>query len=330
MTVGRLRDRWGGLGRGARAGVVLVGVTAVLLGGVAVVLGAGGSPGSPGSAVEARPSPVVPGGDTAAPAVGFAAPADAARSAAPEQREADVAVPLPGVPVGAVDRALVRTAQVSVEVADPAAAGRQVRTAVAAAGGFVTEEQSGTRGAVLVLRVPVAALDRLLDDVGTVGTVLERSGQVVDATEQVVDLDARVASQQASVARVRTLLAQAQSIGDVVAIESELSRREAELDSLTGRLAALRDQAALSTLTVDLRPAPDAAAGDEDDRALGFADGLGAGWDGLKAFALAVAVVIGFLMPLLPVLAMVVGVGWLVRRAARGRQRTDVAAAPPA
>ncbi|MGE3252891.1 DUF4349 domain-containing protein [Pseudonocardia sp.] len=247
---------------------------------------------------------------------------DAARSAAPDVST----VPPAGVPVGTVDRTLIRTAQVSLEVADPAASGRQVRTAVAAAGGFVTEESTATKRATLVVRVPAAALDRLLDDVATLGTVTERGGQTVDATEEVVDLDARVASQQASVARVRALLARAESIGDIVAIESELARREAELDSLTSRLAALRGQAALSTLTVTLRQVGDET--DEDDRAFGFLDGLGAGWDGLKAFGLAVAVVVGFLLPFVPVVAVIAGIGWLVRRGIRSR-RTP-AATPPA
>ncbi|MGQ0573404.1 MAG: DUF4349 domain-containing protein [Pseudonocardia sp.] len=321
-------QRWGNRsGRWSRRGVLAMWAVVLV---VAFVVAAGVVAGSSSSRIidtEPAASPAQAGtqteGGAAAPSTGFAA--DAARSAAPEQADAAApAVPAPGapaapgVPVGAVDRTLVRTAQVEVEVDDPAAAGRQVRTAVAAAGGFVTEEQAGTRGALLVVRVPVAALDRLLDDVATIGTVVERSGQVVDVTEEAVDLDARVASQQASVARVRALLAQAESIGDVVAIESELARREAELDSLTSRLTVLRDQAALSTLTVDLRPV-DAEPG-ADDRALGFGDGLGAGWDGLRALGLAVAVVVGFVLPFLPLLAVLAGLAWLARRRLRLRR----------
>ena len=128
-----------------------------------------------------------------------------------------------------------------------------------------------------------------------------------------------MASQQASVARVRALLAQATSIGDVVAIESELARREADLDSLTNRLAVLRDQVALSTLTVDLR-APSVGPIGDDDRAAGFTDGLAAGWSGLLALGTAVAAVVGFLLPLLPVLAVLFGIGWAARRMLRARR----------
>ena len=232
----------------------------------------------------------------------------------------------PGIPLGGVQRQLVRTAQLTVEVGDPVAAVRQVRTAAAGAGGFVTEEQSGDTGSWLVLRVPVDALDRLVDDVAAYGHVTARSSQVLDATEEVVDLDARVATQTASVARVRGLLAEATSIGDVVAVESELARREAELDSLTRRLAAWRGQVALSTLTVDLR-GPGAVPPPDTRPAPGFLDRLAAGWEGLRVIGSAVAAVLGFVLPFLPVLAVLAGFGMLGRRIVRARRTPATAGA---
>jgi hypothetical protein len=206
------------------------------------------------------------------------------------------------------------------------AAVRQVRTAAASAGGFVTEEQSGDTGSWLVLRVPADVLDRLVDEVAGYGRLTSRTSQVLDATEEVVDLDARVASQTASVARVRGLLAEAGSIGDVVAIESELARREAELDSLTRRLAALREQVALSTLTVDLR-GPGAVLPPDIRPTPGFLDGLAAGWEGLRAIGSAVAAVVGFVLPFLPVLAVLGGFWWVGRRIVRGRRTPATAGA---
>lgn len=301
-----------------RRRVVLVGagvVLAVLVAAFVIVQGGGGRDTSDVMAVApARPVPSIGAGS-------------AAQEKAPTTPDADGSdAQVSGVPLGGVQRDLVRTAQLTVEVGDPVAAVRQVRTAAAGAGGFVTEEQSGDSGSWLVLRVPADTLDRLIDEVAGYGRVTARNSQVVDATEEVVDLDARVATQTASVARVRGLLAEAQSIGDVVAIESELARREAELDSLTRRLTALRDQVALSTLTVDLhgpgvvpppvvRPAP------------GFLDGLAAGWEGLLTIGSAAGAVVGFVMPFLPVLAVLAGFGLLGRRIVRARRTPAVAGA---
>lgn len=296
--------------------VVAVAAALVVLAGLAVaVVGAGGA--DRGSRVES----VSPAVAEYAPSGGVAADG-ASIGSAPERAAPSAVPPDPGqgVPIGGVQRSLVRSAELTVEVADPAAGVRDVRAAAVAAGGFVAQEQSGEDIGWMVLRVPADALDRLVEQVSTFGTVTDRSTAVVDATEEVVDLDARVASQQASVARVRALLAEATSIGDVVAIESELSRREADLDSLTARLTAVRDQVALSTLTVALH-GPGSGAGDDDPPVpVGFPEGLGAGWAGLLALGAGTGAVLGFVLPFVPVLAVLAGTGWLVTRGVRRRR----------
>ena len=269
-----------------------------------------GSTGSAGRvAAPYGDSGAVPDASTAAGSAVAAAPAPDAKTGT---AQSDGAGPLPD----AIGRDVVRTAQLTLQVSDPTAGSRGVRTAAAAAGGFVAEEQADATGAWLVVRVPVAALDRLVDDLASTGTVVARSARAQDATEQVVDLDSRVATQQASVTRVRALLAQATSIGDVVAVESELARREADLDSLQRRLATLRDKVALSTLTVELRGA---ATTEPSGPPPGFGTGLGAGWAGLKIVGAAVATATGFLLPFLPLIALVVGVTWVIVRRRRGR-----------
>jgi hypothetical protein len=309
--------------RRAVVAAVVLAVVLVVLGAV-VVLGGGGSDGDSTSSTYA---PESSGADSGG-GYGLADPAPAvAPDRAAEQGLSDRSVTEPGeqgVPVGSVGRSLVRSAQLTLAVEDPARAVQGVRTAAAAAGGTITQEQSGPFGGWVVMRVPAEVLDRTVDDVARLGTVEDRSASVEDATEEVVDLDARVASQQAGVARVRALLAQATSIGDVVAVESELSRREADLDSLTARLAALQDQVALSTLTVDLRGPGTPVVGPVEP--VGFGDGLAAGWEGLIAVGRGTGAVVGFLLPFVPVLVVLAGAVWAVRRV-RGRSR---AAADPA
>jgi hypothetical protein len=273
--------------------------------------GSGGGPaGRAGAFPEPAPAPGAPGASAPADDAASAPGKDAAST--PDGVPLPDAVPLPDT----AGHDVVRTAQLTLQVADPAAAARGVRTAVATAGGFVAEEQVDTTGSWLVLRVPVAGLDRLVDDLAATGTVLARSGRTEDATAQIVDLDSRVATQQASVTRVRALLGQATSIGDVVTVESELARREADLESLQRRVAALRDRVAYSTVTVELRGT---AAAPPTDTPPGFGSGLGAGWAGLKAVGAVLATVIGFLLPFLPVIAVGAGVVWVVLRRRRRR-----------
>jgi hypothetical protein len=273
-------------------------------------------------------------GTAAAPAIGFApgksgpaadgsaassGPSAGIAASAPEVAAPQAAPADPGaIPVGGVARSLVRTAQLTVEADDPVAITRRVRTAVAGVAGTVAQEMSSDTGAQLTVRVPADRLDQLIDTIGGFGHVTNRSAQVVDATEDVVDLDARVASQRASVDRVRALLAQARSIGDVVSIESELTRREADLDSLTGRLAALKDQVAMSTLTVDLEKGP--AIIEPGPQPVGFLAGLAAGWEGLKVVGAGAGTAVGYLLPFVPVLAVLLALVWVGRRVARARR----------
>lgn len=318
------QTRWQRLGKRKAVLVGLLVVVALAIGVGLAALGARaqltdhGAAKTPEIGVAPGVDDSVAGGGSAASSGGSQAAAAGAASA-PEAVAPQVGPADPGaVPVGGVARALVRTAQLTVEADDPVAVTRRVRTAVAGVAGTIAQETSSDTGAQLTVRVPADRLDQLIDAIGGFGRVTNRSAQVVDATEDVVDLDARVASQRASVDRVRALLAQARSIGDIVSVESELTRREADLDSLTGRLAALKDQVALSTLTVDLEKGP--ATTEPNPQPVGFLAGLAAGWDGLKVVGAGAGTAVGYVLPFVPVLAVVLALAWLGRRVTRARR----------
>ncbi len=155
-------------------------------------------------------------------------------------------------------------------------------------------------------------------------------------TAQVIDTEARIRAQEQSLERVEVLFTRAQNIRDIVAIEAQLSRRQAELDSLKGQLAYLNDQASLSTITVYLELAPEpeekpAAEPEQDDSA--FVGGLKDGWNALSELGSGLATVAGALLPfvavgiLLGVPAAIVARRWLARHPVR---RPESEAAEPA
>ena len=185
---------------------------------------------------------------------------------------------------------------------------------------------------VLVLRVPTDALDRaltLLTGAAGVGKELSRAATSQDVTGDLADLQSRVATQRASVARVRALLAQATSLQQVVTIESEVTKRESDLEAAQARQAALADRADLATLTIDLRtpsvvPPP-------PSRPNAFLDGLGSGWHAVTASTTVVLTVLGALLPI-AVVAAVLGVPvlWWLRRRRGIRPLAPPPAAPDA
>ncbi len=236
--------------------------------------------------------------------------------------------------VAPTDRSIVYTGQLTLRTADVDALLRQATDLATANGGYVEAENSTTGGdqdggasAKLVLKVPAAQYQSSLDRLAGFGQVLTRQSQAQDVTQQVVDVASRVKSQQASVDRIRALMAQAPSIAEVVSLESELSHREADLESLQSQQQTLSAQAALSTITLEVRTQPRAAAPAPVKKADGFGSSLGhalaGGWHVLAAIGGGLLIGLAATAPFLLVLAPV---GWVLLRL--WRRRPAPAAAP--
>jgi hypothetical protein len=174
---------------------------------------------------------------------------------------------------------------------------------------------------LLVLRVPESSLDQALTQLtgsAGVGKELSRSGSAQDVTGDIADLQSRVATQRASVERIRALMGKAGSLQDVVLLESEVTKREADLEALEARRAALADRADLATLTVDLRTAAAVAAPASEKKRNAFLEGLDSGWEALVKSMTVVLTVLGALLPLAIVLVLVGGpLLWVLRRRRR-------------
>jgi hypothetical protein len=174
------------------------------------------------------------------------------------------------------------------------------------------------------LRLDNDKVDALLRDVAALGTVEASSRSSADVTAEVADIDARVSNAQASLARVRALMGKATSIGDIVALEGELSRRQADLEALQARQRTLADQTAQATVTVRLYSA-DAPAPEAEQS--GFLAGLSAGW---SAFTGALVVALTVLGALVPFLLVLVPIALVVRLVVRRSRRTPPSAPAPA
>jgi hypothetical protein len=235
----------------------------------------------------------------------------------------------PGAPAQvAIDsRSLIFTGTVTIQVSDVGRAASDVSTIATTAGGFVggderTSDKDRAR-ARLILRVPSARFTGAVDGIsklGRDGRDSSRQLSTQDVSDQVTDLDARIATGQASVDRVRDLLARAQNLGEIVSLESELSRREADLESLKSRKRKLDDQTTLSTITAVLL-GPQAAGGAGGPET-GFLAGLKAGWHALTASMGVLLTVLGALLPWLVGLGLpALAVRWTLRRIRRRHPR---------
>ena len=167
-----------------------------------------------------------------------------------------VAVAAP-VPSTQPSRRLSRRGRIAVEVASVGTARERVEQSAGALGAQVTRATVEERDrADYVIRVPPERLDALMDSIATLGHVESRSVGAEDVTEQIIDVEARLGALRASRDRLRQLFERASTTQDVIVVERELARVQAEIESLEARLTTLRGQVALSELTVALRQRP--------------------------------------------------------------------------
>jgi len=247
-----------------------------------------------------------------------AAPLDG-KAAAPDQGGGKVVVPQPG----ATDRKLARSARLEMTAPKVVDAVAQAQGIVQGAGGYTGQESSGESTATLNLAVPADRLDGVLDQLARVGTVVRRDLNTQDVTEQVVDVDSRLATQRASVERIRALLAKATSVSEIASVESELTSREATLESLQQQQKSLAGSVAMATISMTIS-ATGAAPAPKPDHS-GFLGGLAAGWDAFLAFGGGLLTVVGAIAPFLIILGPL---GWLGWRQLRRRRRAPEAPAP--
>jgi uncharacterized protein DUF4349 len=230
-----------------------------------------------------------------------------------------------------ITRAIIKTGSLTVEADNVDAKRQQAITIITGLKGQVASEDSGSNGdgritnANLVLKVPTASYETAIQRLSELGKRLQIHQESNDVTEQVVDVESRIESQRASLERMRTLLSKANTIGEIVSVETELTRREADLESLLAKQKNLALQTELATLALTLteKGKPPVVA-KEPDR--GFVAGLKGGWNAFTATFGALATAIGAILPFVVLLALIVVPLWLLRH----RLRRQPASAPQA
>lgn len=255
-----------------------------------------GSSGRPAEASKASP-PMAPGA-----------------AAAPSPTPAPAAVPDPVT----VDRKIIKNASFDVKVKDGDAAVNKVTASVTAAGGYVQDvRQSGTkvqgRTINMTVRVPSGRYESITTLVRELGEVNNQHEWTQDVTEQYVDLEERIKSKEAHLNQLQKLYTQTGSIKELMELESEIGRVTAELESMKGRMRVLSAQVAFSTMVINLYepgvPTPISPPKTVWER---MTRGFTESWNGVVNFLSALAVAIVAFIPVLALLSVFGGIGYVI------------------
>ncbi|WP_165367329.1 DUF4349 domain-containing protein [Phytoactinopolyspora endophytica] len=227
----------------------------------------------------------------------------------------------------ALNRNIIYTIDLQIGVADAAQASGEAASLARTAGGFVARENTTERTSTLTLRIPTDEYADAVEDLQELGEVVHRDTETEDVTQDVVDTESRISSQRQSIARIRELLGEATDLSDVIDIESELARREADLDALLSRQERLSDLTSLATVNVTFSENDDEEE-EEDEEAFGFIRGLSGGWDAFTTTLSVGAGVIAATLPFLVLLALIAVPTWIWFRRRRPQSPAARTATP--
>jgi hypothetical protein len=162
--------------------------------------------------------------------------------------------------VPSADRKVIRTAELWLESDAPDATCARITALAAARHGFVLSTDAThyrddgggeTTTATLVFRVPAGTFDEALAATKALGThVSDEKVTGQDVTEEYVDLESRLRAQRAVEEQYLSVLKEAKSIQDVLAVQQKLGEVRTEIERAEGRRRFLENQTSLSTVTV--------------------------------------------------------------------------------
>jgi hypothetical protein len=272
----------------------------------------------------------------AAPASGATAADGAAAGSAPRAAASSAGVQGTGTTARlAPASSIIYTAQLTVRAADVSSAAAQAARIAGSAGGYVSGETMSAdpdhpskATASVQLKIPVASYQATLGQLARgLGTQLALQQQAQDVTQRVADVNSQVASAQAAIAQLRSLLAHAGSVGDLLSVQDQINSEESSLESMQAQQRALGHETSYATVTLTLLGPKARPAVHRQKPPPSLAGGFGAGW---RALRVTVSWTLAFLGAMAPFAAILAVAGYAGYRGRRWLTRRKPATQPPA
>lgn len=157
---------------------------------------------------------------------------------------------------------VIRTAQLTIEVASVDKTLALVRDIAARGDGFVSNsntriervnDQSRTV-ADLTLQVRSIAVDSVISELRGLGDVTSETSGSQDVTEEYVDLGSNLRNLQATESAILKLMEKATQIQDVLSLQRELTNIRGQIERIQGRRSYLEHRTDMATINLAIRP----------------------------------------------------------------------------
>ena len=227
----------------------------------------------------------------------------------------------------AIERKIIRNANLTVEVTSPADNQRKITSIAELHQGFVVTSEATQRSTEdkgkpevtinLVVRVPAAQFNQVMEEIRAAATrVIQEKITGQDVTEEFIDLEARIKNQKALEGQFLEIMKRAGKVEDALEVQRQLADVRTEIEKLEGRKRFLENQASLSTINITLQSPTQIV------NAAGFWYSIRSAFsDGVDVAAAIVLFLIRFVIVLVPLLIFIVLPIGLVTRFAIKRVR---------
>ncbi len=167
-------------------------------------------------------------------------------------------------PAEALDRKIIRNAEITIEVPSTTDAQHQVTFIAETHGGFVVTSEAKQRESndpaqrtldiKLVVRVPSNEFGRAFDEIKKLsGNTPSENVTSQDVTEDFIDLEARIKTQKALEVQFLEIMRQANKIADALEVQRQIAEVRTDIEKLEGRKRFLENRSSLSTINVNIQ-----------------------------------------------------------------------------
>lgn len=154
-------------------------------------------------------------------------------------------------------RKIIKNGSMSVETLEYDKFIAELESSVVKCGGYIESSNeygynSSSRRANFTVRIPSGKYDEFITTVGRLATVVSSEHSIDDVTLQYVDIEARLSALTAERDSFMSLMEKAETIDEILQIQSYLTDVNYQIESYTSQLNTLKDLVSYSTVNISV------------------------------------------------------------------------------
>lgn len=159
-----------------------------------------------------------------------------------------------------LEQKVIKTGYIKIEVSEYQGTSKDVLDVVKSLDGYVSnentyiyDEENNLTAGNITIKIPKDKFEEAFTNLETLGYVKNKNKNTQDVTEEYIDTESHLQVMRNKENRLNELLNKTGSLGDVLAVETELAKTRGEIESLVKRQKYLDNSISFSTINVEVK-----------------------------------------------------------------------------